>query len=102
MIRMLMTLFFSGLCAVAVAQLPAVDPQIKARLLTQLRAQLAAEGVHATSGPLQVHHDASESLRIGADQVSVVVATTNDDGTLDTQCVRGVDAAAAVLATVKP
>ncbi|MFK8016409.1 MAG: hypothetical protein AB8G17_13335 [Gammaproteobacteria bacterium] len=99
MIRKLVTLVVTGLCATVVADLPEVDPAIKARLLAQLRAELAAGGVPPSSGPLRVHKDGSESMRIGADQVSIVVATTKADGTLQTQCVIGAEAAAEVMAS---
>ena len=88
-----------GLCSAAVAQEPTVDPKIKARLLDQLRAQLAASGVPSASGPVTTHSDGSESMRLGADQVSVVVATVNAEGELETQCVRSASAAAEILAT---
>lgn len=70
----------------------------RAELVARLRAEFAARGVSAHDGPVTVRADGSESVTVGAGRMNISVAKISSDGKLETQCVQGVEQAAAYLA----
>ncbi len=88
----------NGITVDAQGQLVHIDEARRAQLVAHLRAAMAAAGTPAKSGPAKALSDGTQALRMGAEHTAFVVAYTNDDDTLEVQCVMGVDAAAQVLA----